>query len=324
MIRSADSNDEEEDEDVEPASTPRAYLELLRLPNVFTAVADVLMGYLVTNPSLEPKPVSLTLAAASACLYLSGMVLNDVFDYADDLRDRPRRPLPSGRISLASARFLGWSLLLAGVILGGVASWLSRGWTSGTAAVGLAIAVLLYDRWLKHTPLGPLSMGACRTLNVLLGMSAGVDLHAPHWLIAGGIGVYVAGITWFARTEAQESRRGQLALGAIVIAAGMFMIAMFPSMTTDEMPLVSQPLDLDPDRWNLMWVILGLLIVGRCATAIYEPSPERVQMAVKNCILSIIMLDAVVTWAVCGMGWSVIVLALMLPAMFLGRWIYST
>ena len=323
MIRSADSSDDDdEDEDAEPTSTGRAYLELLRLPNVFTAVADVLMGYLVTNRSLDPKPVSLTLAAASACLYLSGMVLNDVFDYADDLRDRPRRPLPSGRISLASARFLGWSLLLAGVILGGVASWLAQSWMSTAVAAGLAIAVLLYDRWLKRTPLGPLSMGACRMLNVLLGMSAGVAWHAPHWLIAGGIGVYVAGITLFARTEAQESRRGQLALGAVVIAAGMLMIAMFPSMITEDMPF--SLLEIDADRWQLMWVILGLLIVGRCATAIYEPSPERVQMAVKNCILSIIMLDAVITWAVCGMGWSVIVLALMLPAMFLGRWIYST
>ena len=34
----------------------RAYLELLRLPNVFTAIADVLMGFLLTHASIETAP----------------------------------------------------------------------------------------------------------------------------------------------------------------------------------------------------------------------------------------------------------------------------
>ena len=39
----------------------------------------------------------------------------------------------------------------------------------GVVAALLATAILLYDAWLKRTPLGPLAMGACRMLNVLLG-----------------------------------------------------------------------------------------------------------------------------------------------------------
>ena len=35
----------------------RAYLQLFRLPNVFTAVADILLGFLFTHAWLEPWPV---------------------------------------------------------------------------------------------------------------------------------------------------------------------------------------------------------------------------------------------------------------------------
>ena len=75
----------------------RAYFELLRFPAVFTAVADVMMGYLVTHGNLEPIHVFALLVAASSLMYLSGMVLNDVFDLDADTRERPGgRFLPAG------------------------------------------------------------------------------------------------------------------------------------------------------------------------------------------------------------------------------------
>src|SRR6478735_2658240 len=58
-----------------------AWLQLLRLPNVFTAVADVVMGYLVAcRGELQSIENLAVLAVVSILLYLSGMVLNDVFD----------------------------------------------------------------------------------------------------------------------------------------------------------------------------------------------------------------------------------------------------
>ena len=54
-------------------------------------------------------------------------------------------------------------------------------------------------------------MGGCRMLNVLLGMSV---LPGPwriaHWAAAAGVGVYIAGVTWFARNDARRSDRWQL------------------------------------------------------------------------------------------------------------------
>ena len=81
-----------------------AWLQLLRLPNVFTAVADVTMGFLVTPTGFEPKQNFALLVVASSLLYLSGMVLNDVFDAEIDADERPERPIPSGRVSLECGR----------------------------------------------------------------------------------------------------------------------------------------------------------------------------------------------------------------------------
>ena len=66
----------------ESSTTPRLldYLRLFRIPNVFTAIADIAMGFLLVRGSPDPAVVFLLLAAASALIYTAGMVLNDVCD----------------------------------------------------------------------------------------------------------------------------------------------------------------------------------------------------------------------------------------------------
>ena len=62
-----------------------AYLRLLRLPTVFTALADIFLGFLLTHSTfvsdetLKLHPSFLWLSAASAGIYLSGIVFNDFF-----------------------------------------------------------------------------------------------------------------------------------------------------------------------------------------------------------------------------------------------------
>lgn len=316
-------------------STIRSYLELMRLPNVFTAMADVAMGFLFVQSSgwqWDPWRDSWTLAlliAASSLLYISGVVLNDVFDLEIDREQRPERPLPSGRVSLWAARLLGWKLLVLGMLLGvgGVSVGTGGGFFAGHLGSGavaplLAACILTYDAWLKRTPIGPLAMGACRMLNVLLGMSAlGVRLPADCWLVAGGIGVYVAGVTWFARREAGQSSRLQLTLSTLVMVLGIAMLAAFPNWS-DRMIPVGVAIDLR--QWYLWTAVLGVLIVWRCLWAILDPIPARVRMAVALCVLSIVMLDAVVCFAVGHVFGAGMILLLLLPALFLGRWIETT
>ncbi len=308
-------------------STLRDYLTLMRLPNVFTAMADVAMGFLFVQASdwrWDPWWDSwalLTLLAASSLLYLAGMVLNDVFDVEIDRYERPERPLPAGRIPLAAARRLGWRLLWLGVLAGTASGFFLGHLRPGTIAALLAICILLYDAWLKRTPMGPLAMGACRTLNVLLGMNA-IDrpLHAEHWLVAGGLGIYVAGVTWFARREAGRSSRWQLLLSTLVLVLGIALLAAFPHWSQRTIAAVR----VAPQQWYLLIGALGLLIVWRCVWAVIQPAPVRVRAAVTQCVLSLVMLDAVACYAVRGIFWAGLILLLLLPAMFLGRRIAVT
>jgi 4-hydroxybenzoate polyprenyltransferase len=309
-------------------STLRSYIELMRLPNVFTAIADVAMGFLFVQPPYGqwfPTPrdcwALAMLMAASSLLYIAGIVLNDVFDVEIDRRERPDRPLPSGRIALSAARRLGWKLLTLGVIFGAGAGVFAGNPRPGVVAALLAGGIVLYDALLKPTPLGPLAMGACRMLNVMLGMSVlDLPLHIEHWLVAGGIGVYVCGITWFARRENERSLRLHLILATLVMIAGIAMLAWFPSWSDRIIVRVQ----LDPQRWRLLISLLGLLIVWRCFRAVVDPVPDCVRMAVAQGVLSIVMLDVVACYAIRDAYWAGAIALLLLPALFLGRWIRIT
>jgi 4-hydroxybenzoate polyprenyltransferase len=310
------------------------YVRLLRLPNVCTALADVAMGFLFVRGTLEPWPVFLLLAVTSACLYSAGMVLNDVWDIEDDRRLRPERVLPTGRIEWTVARRLGWALLVSGLLCGwcaGAVGMVSDAvfWRSGLVATLLAASVVAYDGWLKRTVLGPLAMGACRLLNVLLGMSLAGSMEGiptwggwgrAHWLAAGGMGVYIAGVTWLARTEATVSRRGALAGATGVIVTGLVLLACIQVV----LPAGLGQDTMQPRAWYSLMGLLSFVIVRRCLVAVLDPRPRCVQLAVKNCIMSIIILDAAIVMLVCGLGWSLVVLSLVVPALIGGWWISAT
>lgn len=299
------------------------YLRLMRLPNVFTAMADVAMGFLFVQPTWwqwngwrDGWTLGL-LVAASSLLYAAGMVLNDVFDVETDRRERPERPIPSGQVSLDAARCLGWGLLLVGVAVGVAGAFVAGQPRTGAVVLLLGIVIVLYDAWLKRTPLGPVAMGGCRMLNVLLGMSvAAAPWAAENWLVAGSIGVYIAGVTWFARNEAEQSRRTPLVLATLVIALGIAMLAWLPAWSDRMLP--------GPDRWHLLVGAFGVLIVWRCVRAAADPTPVMVRMAVTQCLLSLVMLDAVACYAIRGIPWACAIMALLVPTVVLQRKIAMT
>jgi 4-hydroxybenzoate polyprenyltransferase len=298
-----------------------AWLQLLRLPNVFTAVADVVMGYLVANRGeLQSIGFLAGLAVVSILLYLSGMVLNDVFDAEVDARDRPNRPIPSARISLKAATAVGWGMLWAGLVLAWILSYTANYWPPGVVATLLAACILLYDGALKRTRLAPLIMGECRMLNVLLGMSVMiVPWGKAEILIAIGIGVYIMGVTIFARTDARISTRTRLTSGLIVLLSGIALLAAVPCLTVERPPLA-----VIVPGWYLLWAALALIIGRRCMMAVFEPSPKRVQTAVRNCVHSIIVLDAAVCVGYASPYWGFAVLSLLIPTMLLTLWLNAT
>ena len=144
-------------------------------------------------------------------LYASGTALNDVFDFEVDRAERPGRPLPSGRVSPdAPPGSAGRTGLGARPVAGAASGSIP----AAVVAVVLARLHPGYDAGLKHTSLGPAFMGACRGLNLLLGMTHAPALGGPiAWLAAAAAyGLFVAGITVSAVGDpARASRRGLVA-----------------------------------------------------------------------------------------------------------------
>ena len=102
-----------------------AWLRLVRVPNLATAAADPLAGYLVVSGLREigwPPAACWVAVAAVVALYAAGMVLNDVCDLELDRVERPERPLPSGAVSVSTAATVGAALLAAGVALAAAAA----------------------------------------------------------------------------------------------------------------------------------------------------------------------------------------------------------
>src|SRR5216110_2611253 len=97
------------------------YAQLVRLPNTFTAMADIFLGATAAGMLLERFGAFVCLLLASTLLYWSGMIWNDYFDLDQDRKERPGRPLASGRVSPRAAVLLGASCMLGGVLLAGLA-----------------------------------------------------------------------------------------------------------------------------------------------------------------------------------------------------------
>lgn len=289
-----------------------AYLQLMRPANIVTALADVLAGFAASGLVLYwggyPEfggLVSLSwLLLATAALYAGGVVFNDIFDADLDRRERPERPIPSGRASRRSAALLGALLLCAGV----VAAWQASG-VSAVLAVTIALMALSYDALTKHHAwLGPVNMGACRGFNLLLGVSAAPAMVTKLWFLALIPLLYIGAVTTMARGEVHGGRRRPGIIMLLLIAAtssGLFALAPI----TDFECLTAMP---------FLALLLGL-IVPSIVRAIQRPHPPEIRAAVKTCIIMLIVLNATIAAGFAGVGLGLLVLSLLPISIGLSR-----
>ncbi|GAA1874871.1 SCO3242 family prenyltransferase [Myceligenerans crystallogenes] len=213
--------------------TPSDLAELVRLPAVLTVVGDTLAGRAAALGRGTTTPVPgvsrgpgrarfLLLPAASSCLYLAGMALNDWADRDLDAVERPERPIPSGRVTPRAALVTGAVLTGAGIAAAGLAT----GRRGAVVASGIAAGVWAYDTVLKHHPvLGPAAMAACRGLDVLLGATTG-SLRAA-LPAASGVAAHTAAVTVLSRGEVRGTTTAVAASVAGVTLAG----ALLPVVT---------------------------------------------------------------------------------------------
>ncbi|WP_049999245.1 UbiA family prenyltransferase [Halococcus sediminicola] len=290
-----------------------AYAALVRVPNLFSAPPDVLLGGALVAATGEriSIPALAGLAVASVLLYAGGTTLNDYFDAEVDARERPERPIPSGRVPRRTAGVLGAALLVGGVLVALAAA----GPRAGLFAATLAVVIALYDGVLKGGSAGFLAMGSARGLDVLLGTAAGVTattaaLSAWALAIPVVVALYIALVTYMADNEATTTERGAVAAAAAGVLLAV--LGVLAAVVTLGPPLVRVAFAVGLAGGFLVWT-------GRALGPAYAtPRPDTVGPAVGTCILALVVLDAAFA-ALAGVGWALAVLIFLVPAVSLSR-----
>lgn len=287
----------------------RNYLSLLRPPNVFTSVADVLAGFLYVGGWLDDWITILLLALISACLYGAGIAFNDVCDLTRDAVQRPDRPIPSGRVSRSAALLLIGVLVIVALKLSALVS--SR--TLATTGL-LVLAIILYDWAVKSTPLAPGVMGCCRALNVALGMSI-VPLEDNGTAVGPLVLMwfYVTSLTFFARKEGGDSERARLILGTLGVCSAVIGLA-----------LIVPPHRTAHGAYFLFVAALSASLAYLGIIAIRDRSQPQVQRTVGHFVMAIILIDLAIAWAARGLVVATPIALLLVPTLLLRKWFRMT
>lgn len=302
----------------------RDWARLVRLPNLPTPLADIGLGVVIAltlGNRVEPIP-ALLIGVASLLLYAAGMVLNDWCDREEDAKWRPDRPIPAGSIRPLQALLAGLAMAGGGLAFTGLVDFGSIN-HSGSFPVAICLTgmILFYDAWAKGTPLGPLAMGACRGLNVLLGATVGspalrltgIDPLVLFLPVVNSF-LYISGVTWFARTEERQSRPLQLGLATLVILLALGLACILPFITESGFETPTQaavPL-------SLMGVIL-LVLSPKLFAAWKLGTPQSVQSAVGWLLAFYIPFQSAQASALIG-PWGILILALFPLVLLLRRW----
>ena len=153
-----------------------AFLDLSRPVNGVIALVSVLLGglFAVEGQFSRLDDIGLLMAAFSALLLLSaGNTFNDYCDREIDRTNKPRRPIPSGRIQPREALIAAILLMAAGTTL---ACFVNR----YVAIIALVVSASLvgYALWLKRTPIvGNLLVGLLTGLTFIAGGAVFESLH---------------------------------------------------------------------------------------------------------------------------------------------------
>jgi 4-hydroxybenzoate polyprenyltransferase len=212
------------------------------------------------------------------------MALNDWADREIDARERPGRPIPSGRVSPGFALTLAAGLSVAGVALAGVAG----GRRSLAVALPLVGAVWSYDLALKGTSAGPLGMAACRSLDVLLGATVGRGRLPRALPAAAVVGAHTAVVTTVSRREASGSGPG---LAGAALAATTAVTALAGALARGRLR-GGRARGL---RRAAAGALLGAYagsIASAGGRAVADPSPARLQDLVGTGVLGLMPLEA--------------------------------
>lgn len=133
----------------------RPYLEILRPHNMLAAAFAVYAGYHAVGGRGASGVVSLAFLCALATG--GGNIANDIFDSGIDAVNKPRRPIPSGRLSFRAA--WAWYAAMTGTVAALALVLLS--WPVAGLVLAWQASLFAYARWWKRMwPAGNLAVSA--------------------------------------------------------------------------------------------------------------------------------------------------------------------
>ncbi len=127
-----------------------ACLELARPLNGIIAFISAWLGGMFASQGKMENIIDLRLLLVSASAFVllsAGNAINDYCDYNIDRINRPKRPIPSGRIRRVNALIFAIVLIVIGIWLGALINSNATG-----IAILVSVALVSYAFWLKRTP----------------------------------------------------------------------------------------------------------------------------------------------------------------------------
>jgi 4-hydroxybenzoate polyprenyltransferase len=331
----------------------RDYLLLIRAPNLFTVPSNIFAGYFAVIPTAAADSGQLlSLILSSIFLYVSGIVLNDYFDLEIDRKERPNRPLASGRIAKRNAMILAVVSIIAGNVFAMTASWASL-----LISAMLTSVIIAYDFRLKRsTVANPLSMGLARFLNIVLGGSPALGMAmvpSQGYTLLVFVGyclfIYTAAISILSRKETNDTELFSgskkitifLSLSIVLVVIGsilvvgldnfqswfVFNLVIFSCvMVFAFLHLIMNLRDLSKKTREIKQEEKYNLSLGEESQSYSKRSraAQEIQTTIKIMILSIVILDSVFISGLVGIIAGMVILMLLVPPILLGRRLYVT
>jgi len=292
------------------------YLLLIRLPNLFTLPSNILLGFILVSTftlTITSTIQILMLVTISALLYCVGLVLNDLFDYEIDKKERPNRPLASGKISRKIAIIIVTIFTAFALILSLLVSI-----TTFSISVLLLAIIFGYDKYLKSTSMGPFAIAGARVTNVILGTTTAISSvenftqNIPLMFALTIIFVYVSLIGYLSRYEVQgfsENIRSYLLPATIAGIVSSILVFNLMGFFKYE---------------SLLILALFSFIMSRAIYKIHKKDSAGIQKTILLMILSIIVLDSIFLTGIAGLTVGLPVLILLAPLLILARKMYMT
>jgi 4-hydroxybenzoate polyprenyltransferase len=333
----------------------RQYLLLIRAPNLFTVPSNIMSGYFAITPVNNTDLGQLiSLIISSVFLYISGIILNDYFDIEVDRKERPNRPLVSGRITKRSALIIAVASIIAANILAFLVSWFSF-----VVSASLTAVIIAYNYRLKRNAVGnPLTMGSARFLNVVLGGSSALGLslimHQNHMIlvfVGFSLFLYTAAISVLSRKEIADPENPSLRSSWVAIAIsflivfvlqasilvigllGYFQIGfiinllIFSSLITVtflhliiKIRILTRPIRKIENEQQCNYSMAD----QKSGNKIYFKAAMEIQNTIKVMVLSIVILDSIFLSGLVGIHYGMATLLLIIPAIYFGRKLYVT